>query len=208
MELSGLVWSTKKLRPYMERSFVWFVTDHRPNVDIFDKSLQTISTSRSNLSLQTWGIYLSQFWGRMQVVYSKGANLDCPDALSRLSYEVSANAAHLRDWAASLGKAPGTEDFEVSEAFAITRSSARHPPTNQAAPDSDVTAEIITATPGPVATKPAADVSPDATSPAEDQQFGLTLVTTVEIREALRQAVLTSQRFSAIRSKLLNEGAN
>jgi hypothetical protein len=42
----------------MERSFVWFVTDHKPNVDIFDmKTLQTTSTSRSNLRLQTWGIY-------------------------------------------------------------------------------------------------------------------------------------------------------
>jgi hypothetical protein len=123
MELAGLVWSAKTLRPYMERSFVWFVTDHKPNIDIFDmKTLQTTSTSRSNLRLQTWGIYLSQFWGRMQVIYSKGANLDCPDALSRLAYEVSDNAKRFREWAASLGKPHDTAEFEVSEAFIIIRS--------------------------------------------------------------------------------------
>jgi hypothetical protein len=147
MELTGLVWSAKKLRPYMERSFVWFVTDHKPNVDVFDmKSLQTTSTLRSNLRLQTWEIYLSQFWGRMQVVYSKGANLDCPDALSRLWYEVFANAAHLQQWAAALGKTPDTDEFEVSEAFVVTHSSIKNaltcpntpPPTRRDTTGTDV----------------------------------------------------------------------
>jgi hypothetical protein len=129
MQLAGLVWSAKKLRPYMERCFVWFVTDHKPNIDIFDmKSLQTSSTSRSNLRLQTWGIYLSQFWGRMQVVYSKGANLDCPDALSRLAYEVSENAAKYRSQAAALGKTHDTEEFEVSGAFILTNTNAAAEP--------------------------------------------------------------------------------
>jgi hypothetical protein len=91
MEMLGLVWAVKKLRPYMERAYVWFVTDHKPNVDIFDmKSLVTTSTARSNLRLQTWGIYLSQFWGRMSVLYSKGSRIDCPDALSRLQYDIFA----------------------------------------------------------------------------------------------------------------------
>jgi hypothetical protein len=165
MELAGLVWSAKKLRPYMERSFVWFVTDHKPNVDIFDmKSLQTTSTSRSNLRLQTWGIYLSQFWGRMQVVYSKGANLDCPDALSRLAYEISANAAILREWAEALGKAPDTDEFEVSEAFAVTRSSARRASPN-AASDA-ATPAVIEQTPeasGPGSADPIGSLSPAET---------------------------------------------
>jgi hypothetical protein len=140
MELAGLVWSAKKLRPYMERSFVWFVLDHKPNVDIFDmKSLQTTSTSRSNLRLQTWGVYLSQFWGRKQVVYSKGANLDCPDALSRLFYEVSANAARLKEWAAALSKSPDTDEFEVSEAFIVTRSAAKKTATPPEAVDTPTT---------------------------------------------------------------------
>jgi hypothetical protein len=38
----------------MEQAYVWFVTDHKPNVDIFDmKSLVMSSTARSNLRLQT-----------------------------------------------------------------------------------------------------------------------------------------------------------
>jgi hypothetical protein len=238
MELAGLVWSAKKLRPYMERSFVWFVTDHRPNVDIFDmKSLLTTSTSRSNLRLQTWGIYLSQFWGRMQVVYSKGANLDCPDALSRLSYEVSSNASRLQDWATALGKEPDTDEFEVSEAFAVTRSSTRNPPAPQAqnrAPENAT--EVLSAVadlapmpehpakgpsplgdtltlidpvpdpkklapPVPATVGPESDITPD-----DDRQLALSLVTTQEVRDELRHAVLNSQRFSAVRSKLLNDG--
>jgi hypothetical protein len=52
MEMSGLVWAVKKLRPYMERAYVWLITDHKPNVDIFDmKTLVTTSTARSNLRL-------------------------------------------------------------------------------------------------------------------------------------------------------------
>jgi hypothetical protein len=85
----------------MEQAYVWFVTDHKPNVDIFDmKSLVMSSTARSNLRLQTWGIYLSQFWGRLNVLYSKGSNIDCPDGLSRLQYDVSSRSQALRDWAA------------------------------------------------------------------------------------------------------------
>jgi hypothetical protein len=214
MELAGLVWSAKKLRPYMERSFVWFVTDHKPNVDIFDmKSLQTTSSSRSNLRLQTWGIYLPQFWGRMQVVYSKGANLDCPDALSRLSYEISTNAAELREWAAALGKAPDTDKFEVSEAFVVTRSSAKLAPAPPAAeagrmawpdaagPDSEVPAPTVTISPDPVVASPE-----DTTTLDENRQLALSLVTTQEVRDELRQAVLDSQRFAAIRAKLRSDG--
>jgi hypothetical protein len=125
MEMSGLVGAVKKIRPYVERAYVWFVTDHKPNVDIFQmKSLVTSSTARLNLRLQTWGIYLSQFWGRMNVLYSKGSNIDCPDTLSRLQYDVSSRSKTFRDWAQRLGKEPDTDEFEVTEAFAVTRSAA------------------------------------------------------------------------------------
>jgi hypothetical protein len=215
MELAGLVWSAKKLRPYMERSFVWFVTDLKPNVDIFDmKSLQTTSTSRSNLRLQTWGIYLSQFWGRMQVVYSKGANLDCPDALSRLAYEVSANAARLQEWAAELGKTPDTDEFEVSEPFVVTRSSARRttaPPASDEAPTPPAHAPATGVTEpdtiDPSTAIPMVKDPPEAESPEGTSEAGLTLSITTAMREELFQAVTTSQRFSAIRTKLLNDGA-
>jgi hypothetical protein len=121
MELSGLVWAVKKLRPYMEQAYVWFITDHKPNVDIFAmKSLVTSSIARSNLRLQTWGIYLSQFWGRMSVLYSKGSKIDCPDAFSRLQYEVSAKAQALQQWAHDLNKEHDTAEFEVTKAFAMT----------------------------------------------------------------------------------------
>jgi hypothetical protein len=124
MEMSGLVWAVKKLRPYMERAYMWFVTDHKPNIDIFDmKSLVTTSTSRSNLRLETWGIYLTQFCGRMIVLYSKGSKIDCPDALSRLRFDLSKRLAAFHDWAVRLGKEPDAAEFEVTEAFAITRSS-------------------------------------------------------------------------------------
>jgi hypothetical protein len=181
MELAGLVWSAKKLRPYIERCFVWFITDHKPNVDIFDmKSLQTTSTSRSNLRLQTWGIYLSQFWGRMQVVYSKGANLDCPDALSRLAYDVSANAAKLPDWGASLGKSPDTAEFEVSEAFIVTRSTA--------APGASSSAAIRT--------------------PEGDHAIsGLSFTVTPEYRKSLRASVTASKRLNTIHNRLCSEAA-
>jgi transposase InsO family protein len=190
MELSGLVWSAKKLRPYMERSFVWFVTDHKPNVDIFDmKSLQTTSTSRSNLRLQTWGIYLSQFWGRMQVVYSKGANLDCPDALSRLAYQVSDDAARFRTWAASLGKAHDTAEFEVSEAFIVTHS----------------TTNPKTSSPVVGDTTPSADSTAVTTAPEEEP--GLSLTLTPEYLVKLRASVMASKRLTAIYNRLRSEAA-
>jgi hypothetical protein len=196
MELSGLVWSAKKLRPYMERCFVWFVTDHRPNVDIFDmRTLQTTSTSRSNLRLQTWGIYLSQFWGKMQVVYSKGTQLDCPDALSRLKCDISAHAAKLRDWATSLGKPHDTAEFEVTEAFAITRSSALsvEPSTDsQVHPPSNATAPTPTVTP-----------SSDNAAASTAAPVGLTIEASVRCKDELRNAVRTSARFAAIRDRLL-----
>jgi hypothetical protein len=205
MELSGLVWSTKKLRPYMERSFVWFVTDHKPNVDIFDmKSLQTSSTSRSNLRLQTWGIYLSQFWGRMQVVYSKGAQLDCPDALSRLQYTISDRAQRLRDWATELGKAPETDEFEVTEAFAITRSAKQTmAPERSASVQPRDSPTAVPDRPPPALTP---SMQPDAHSDSTQPQNGLTIVASASQHALLRDAVAASKRFSAIHQRLMTEG--
>jgi hypothetical protein len=184
MEMSGLVWAVKKLRPYMERAYIWFVTDHRPNVDIFNmKSLVTTSTGRSNLRLQTWGIYLSQFWGRMNVPYSKGSKIDCPDALSRLRYDILTQAGALREWAARLGKEPDTSEFEVTEAFAILSVHSEPPPSM-----TDTTRPPNTETP--------------IAQPAANAQ-GLTIQVSAPYKEELRKAIKASSRFAAIRERLL-----
>jgi len=57
----------------------------------------------------------------MRVVYSKGADLECPDALSRLRYEIPLEAKHLGDWATRLGSSPEMEEFDIQECFAVTR---------------------------------------------------------------------------------------
>jgi len=122
LEMSGLVWAAKRMRPYMERAFVTFVTDHHSNVALCKmQSLDTTSADRSSLRLHTWAIYLDQYRDHMRVVYSKGADLECPDALSRLRYEISAKAERLRDWAARLGIPSEMEEFDVQECFAVTR---------------------------------------------------------------------------------------
>jgi hypothetical protein len=208
MEMSDLVWGVKKLRPYMERAYVWFVTDHKPNVDIFDmKSLVTTSTARSNLRLQTWGIYLSQFWGRMDVLYSKGSKIDCPDALSRLQYHVSSRSQSLREWASRLGKEPDTSEFEVTEAFAITRSSQQALASTDPMP-----------TPGAQALKQRDDSNGEALEGELDHPAStmataggasnsmptaVAIEPSVSCKAELRQAVQNSPRFLAIRERLL-----
>jgi hypothetical protein len=179
MEMSGLVWAVKKLRPYMERAYIWFVTDHKPNVDIFGmKSLVTTSTARSNLRLQTWGIYLSQFRGRMSVLYSKGSKIDCPDALSRLQYEISAKAQALQKWAHDLGKEHDTAEFEVTEAFTMA-------------------AEPL----DPITEEP--NESTDTSSPVISDSTALTISPTAECKSALQKAIQNSSRFAVIRDRLL-----
>ena len=122
LEMSGLVWAVKRMRPYMERAFVTFVTDHHSNVALCKmQGLDTVSADRSSLRLHTWVIYLDQYRDHLHVVYSKGADLECPDALSRLRYDISSDAKRLRDWAARLGAQPEMEEFEVQECFAVTR---------------------------------------------------------------------------------------
>jgi len=54
LEMSGLVWAAKRLRPYMERAFVTFVTDHHSNVALCKmQSIDTTSADRSSLRLHT-----------------------------------------------------------------------------------------------------------------------------------------------------------
>jgi hypothetical protein len=224
MEMSGLVWAVKKLRPYMEQAYIWFITDHKPNVDIFDmKSLATTSTARSNLRLQTWGIYLSQFWGKMSVLYSKGSKIDCPDALSRLQYEVSSRAKVLQEWAQRLGKEPDMDEFEVTEAFAVTRSAAaaevqrpipaprKRDSEEREAPSAAVATTLATAgdtgrdEPNSIAD---AEETPAATEPdtlgiaAEQATVGLSIEVSEGHKVLIRQAIRRSKRFSAIYERL------
>ena len=118
LEMSGLVWSVKKLRPYMDHVHVHFYTDHRPNVDIASMTgLNTTSTARSSMRLQTWAIYLNNFKDKMTLHYEKGSNLDCPDALSRLQNRMSGDAQALHDWACRLRGDNEMTEFEVTEAF-------------------------------------------------------------------------------------------
>jgi len=121
LEMSGLVWAAKRMRPYMERAFVMFVTDHHSNVTLCKmQSIDTTSADRSSLRLHMWAIYLDQYQDHMRVVYSKGADLECPDTLSRLRYKLTSQAEYLHAWAARLGSKPEMEEFEVTECFTVT----------------------------------------------------------------------------------------
>lgn len=79
--------------------------------------LATTSIGRTNLRLQNWSIYLSQFQDHISVQYRRGVDMGCPDALSCLRYEVSDLAKQMKQQAESLGKKPDTDEFEVSEVF-------------------------------------------------------------------------------------------
>jgi hypothetical protein len=191
----------------MERAYVWFVTDHKPNVDIFEmKSLVTSSTARSNLRLQTWGIYLSQFWGRMNVLYSKGSKIDCSDALSHLQYDVSSRSQALCDWAARLGKEPDTAEFEITEAFAITRLSRKAPPLEQettTAPDSSSVAAKAPDAGIDNCTKEDAPRGTVGRSKESEKDEGIAIVPSADYRCELQQAAQNSSHFSAIYNRLL-----
>jgi len=122
LEMSGLVWAAKRLHSYMERAFVTFVTDHHSNVALCKmQSIDTTSADRSRLRLHTWAICLDQYRDHMRVVYRKGTDLECPDALLRLRYDLSSTTKRLRDRAARLGIQSEMEEFDVQECFAVTR---------------------------------------------------------------------------------------
>jgi hypothetical protein len=147
--------------------------------------------------LQTWGIYLSQFWGRMSVLYSKGSKIDCPDALSRLRYELSEQSAALRDWASRLGKEPDTAEFEVTEAFAVTRSSRK------AQTQVGHIAESDTLLPTDAANTPKLGIAEKTETAHRTSQQGLAIVPSEACKEELQQAVQNSAHFSAIYKRLL-----
>jgi len=111
----------------MERAFVTFVTDHHSNVTLCKmQSIDTMSADRPSPRLHTWAIYLDQYRDHMHVVYSKGADQECPDTLSRLCYDISLGAKHLRDWATRLASPPEMEEFNIQEYFAVTRLGKLH----------------------------------------------------------------------------------
>ena len=93
MEFSGLVWAVKKLRTAIEQVPTVVYTDHQPGAGIARmKSLTTDSPGRSNLRLQAWAVFLSQFWAgenqgafapALYVRWKKGADMQVPDTLSR-----------------------------------------------------------------------------------------------------------------------------
>ena len=117
-EMSGLVWSVKCLRPYLEQVKVVFVTDHEPSISITQmKQLATTSTYKPNLRQQSWAVYLSQFWDQIEIRYQKGVDLGCPDALSRLKYEASETSTKLREWCSRIGKEDTMEEFEITESY-------------------------------------------------------------------------------------------
>ena len=162
LEMSGLVWSVKKLRPYMDHSHVHFYTDHRPNVDIAKMTgLNTTSTARSSMRLQTWGIYLNNFKDKMTIHYEKGSDLGCPDALSRLQNRLSDNAQVLHNWAARLRGETEMTEFEVSEAFCgITLPTANEPLVGNSvdlSPDSSLLDAIRASTHSSLRYKPIVD---------------------------------------------------
>jgi hypothetical protein len=135
----------------------------------------------------------------MRVVYSKGADLECPDALSRLCYDVSSEAQHLCDWAARLGAEPEMEEFDVQECFAVTRlGTARAGKLREQQGDETVRS---TATPAlPTTNSPAASV---AVTPKVE---GMTVKLLPAYADKLRKATQNSRRIRAVYNTLKNEG--
>ena len=112
--------AVRRCRPYLEQSFVTFVTDHQPAADLVRmKSLATTSTARTSLRLQTWSNFIGMFHDRMKVVYAKGETLACSDALSRLKNQVSIRTRVLLEKVARMGAQAldSMYDFDVHEAF-------------------------------------------------------------------------------------------
>ena len=89
LETGGLVWCIQKLRHLVQSSKFIVYTDHKAAETISKmKSLQTTAPGRRNLRLQNWSVFMSQFWGNLDVRYVKGIDNVMADALSRLRREV------------------------------------------------------------------------------------------------------------------------
>lgn len=98
MEMSALVWAVKKIQNILDTNQVEveFITDHEPNQSISKmRSLETVSAAKANMKLQNWAVYMSQWWDKLRVTYRKGAEMQCPDALSRLRSNLKADARRL-----------------------------------------------------------------------------------------------------------------
>lgn len=90
MEMAGLVFAVKKMKHYLETSpEVEFSTDHQANAAIAKiLDLQTTSPAKANLRLQSWAVYISQYWP-LKVTWLKGSDMNCPDALSRIKVRLT-----------------------------------------------------------------------------------------------------------------------
>jgi len=89
LEVGGLVWALQKLRHIVQSSYCVVYTDHKASETIAKmKGLKTTSPGRKNLRLANWSLFLSQFWGNLDVRYCKGIENVMADGLSRLRREV------------------------------------------------------------------------------------------------------------------------
>jgi len=204
LEMSGLVWAANRMRPYMEQAFVTFVTDHHSNVALCKmQGLDTTSTDRSSLRLHTWAIYLDQYRDHMRVVYSKGANLECPDVLSRLRYEITSRAEQLCTWARKLGARPEMEEFEVNECFAVTRLGGKQAREVQ---EQAKAATVAAATASSTPTKKSCKDAPLGNITNVMEGMGVEL--SPAYMDQLRAATQNSQRMRAIFNTLRLEGVH
>lgn len=118
LEMPGLVWAVKKMRPYIEQTNTIFYMDHEPIASIYKiTNLATTSLGKSNLRLQNWSIYFSQFRDNITVVYRKSTEMEVPDASYRSRCQISQNEQSLRQEVANLGKVADMDKVEVAEAF-------------------------------------------------------------------------------------------
>lgn len=114
LEMAGVIWTARKLKPYLEMTKVEFVTDHQANEAVAKmKDLSTTSPAKQNLRLQSWAIYLSQFWDNLEVTWHKGAEMECPDALSRLRQQVQLHSQH-QNWSCR-----GSDEEDVPSQFGL-----------------------------------------------------------------------------------------
>jgi hypothetical protein len=91
-------------------------------VDVWNmKDLQTTSTARSNMRLQTWAAYLSQYKDRIDIHHAKGASdeMACPDALSRLKGQIQTRHVEAKE-AAMRYKQELDEELGISPCFLVT----------------------------------------------------------------------------------------
>lgn len=101
MEMAGLVFTVKKMKHYLETAEVEIFTDHQANAAIAKMMhLYTTSPAKANLRLQSWAVYLSQYWP-LTVTWLPGSDMECPDTLSRVKAEVRDTRQHLAESADS-----------------------------------------------------------------------------------------------------------